>query len=98
MRRQARVNRERVAAEMTSVHEAAHALHGPDVSIKMDLEQRRPPTWLERLFRDPGDRDDPVVVVPGYPPRHHQESEVNMRRLAAAIKRPVRPGSLGDLP
>ena len=62
----------------------------------MDLEQRRPETWLERLFRDPGDRDDPVFVVPGYPPRHHRESEVNMKMLGEAIKRPVRPGALSD--
>ncbi len=31
--------------------------------VESEYEKRRPPTWLEEKFDDPGDADDPVSVL-----------------------------------
>lgn len=55
----ARANRDRVAAVAKTV-DAAEDLSGV---VKGRYEERRPQTWLEELFDDPGDVDNPVRVL-----------------------------------
>jgi hypothetical protein len=55
----ARNNRARVAAIEEAVAEIER--HGGD--FVSAYEERRPQTWLESLFDDPGSRDDPVGVL-----------------------------------
>ena len=57
--RQARENRERVAA----VEEAVAAIEKLDGWVNRKYEERRPQTWLEEQFDDPGGADDPIGVL-----------------------------------
>jgi hypothetical protein len=54
-----RANRDRMAAVAKTV-DAAEDLSG---AVKGRYEERRPQTWLEEMFDDPGDVDDPVRVL-----------------------------------
>ena len=55
----ARENQERVA----KVEEAFAAIRKTDWAWVGAREERRSQTWLEELFDDPGDEDDPVSVL-----------------------------------
>ena len=55
----ARVNRERVAA----VEKAVTTIEELGGKATYAYEDRRPQTWLEIQFDDPGERDDPIGVL-----------------------------------
>ena len=59
---QARENRERVAA----VEEAVEEIEEMGGKVVSAYEKLRPQTWLEELFDDPGDANDPVGVLRAY--------------------------------
>jgi len=55
----AQKNRERVAA----VEDAVTAIQKLGGEVVSAYEERRPQSWLEEVFDDPGSRDDPVGVL-----------------------------------
>ena len=57
--RRAQENRDRVAV----VEDAVAAIEKLGGEVTKAYEERRPQTWLEELFDDPGDADDPVGVL-----------------------------------
>jgi len=60
---QARENRERVAASEKEIEKTVAAIANSGGMAFSGNEERRPQTWLEELFDDPGDADDPVRVL-----------------------------------
>lgn len=59
----ARQNREREEANAKAAEEAVAAIEKLGGWFRSKHEERRPQTWLEALFDDPGDADDSVDVV-----------------------------------
>ena len=57
--RRAQENRDRVAL----VEDAVAAIEKLGGDVTKAYEERRPRTWLEKQFDDPGDADDPVGVL-----------------------------------
>jgi len=57
---QARENRERVAASEKEIEKTVAAIANSGGMAFSGNEERRPQTWLEGQFDDPGDADDPV--------------------------------------
>ena len=57
---QARENRERVAASEKEIEKTVAAIENSGGMVFSGNEERRPQTWLEGQFDDPGDADDPV--------------------------------------
>ena len=62
-RQRARENRDRVAASEKAIEKAVAAIENSGGMVFSGNEERRPQTWLEELFDDPGDADDPVRVL-----------------------------------
>ncbi len=55
---QARKNRDRVAA----IEESVTAIERLGMVVTSEYDERRSQTWLEKLFDDPGDSNDPVGI------------------------------------
>ena len=58
-RERAQENRDRMAA----VEEAVAAIEELGGYVVSKYEEKRPQTWLEEQFDDPGDADNPVGVL-----------------------------------
>jgi len=61
--RQARLNRDQAATSEKEIKKAVAAIEKMGGGVTSAYEERRPQTWLERLFDDPGGADDPVGVL-----------------------------------
>lgn len=62
MRQRAATNQQRMAVSEQLTVKAVAEIDRHGGVTKVEGYERRPPTWLEKLFNDPGPRDDPVRV------------------------------------
>lgn len=63
MRYQAQVNRDRVATSEKAIEKAAARIEELGGHLYTEYDWRRPQTWLEQQFGDPGDPHNPVDVL-----------------------------------
>lgn len=78
MRQRAATNRERAVAGERAVEKAVVAIQFVGLRVKIVSFQQRYPTWLERLFNDPGPPDDPVRIFKVHDTGTYKVSDAGM--------------------